>query len=65
MRNGKRSETPDAGVIPREIVLCGGGNHSSCPTVTITETEVAISDDYGGMVRLTREEFERLRAIRP
>ncbi len=43
--------------------LCGR-NGSCCPVVTQTsEQEYTISDDYGGVVRLTAEQVELLQSV--
>ena len=44
-----------------EITLCG--KPSCCPTVHVEEENVVLRDDYGGEVKLTQEEFERLKII--
>jgi hypothetical protein len=46
----------------RRIVLaCSHGGQ--CPVVEIGSSEVEVSDDFGGRVRLTRKQFEMLQGI--
>lgn len=42
------------------LTLCGSQNNENCPTVTITKSAVYINDDFGGQVRITREQFALL-----
>ena len=43
----------------REVVLCG--TSGCCPTVTFNDNEVVIKDDFGGLVKLTDEQFKELK----
>jgi hypothetical protein len=36
-------------------------NSSSCPEVTVNQDEVLIKDDFGGKVKLTKEQFSILK----
>ncbi len=40
------------------LTLCSPGH---CPTIAVGEKEVMFKDDFGGKVRLTREEFDILK----
>ena len=42
----------------KKIVLCTSKN--CCPVVEINNSEVFITDDYGGKVTLTKEELIKL-----
>ena len=44
----------------KTIVLCGGGRRC-CPEVNVGEEHIVITDDYGGSVKFTVEEFELLK----
>ncbi len=43
----------------RKFKLCSEGK--CCPEVTVKEDQVIITDDFGGKVRLTKEQFRILR----
>lgn len=52
----KKKYTEEKGV----VTLCGGGG--CCPTVDFTFPGIVIvRDDYGGKVRLTRDEWNMLK----
>ena len=38
-------------------ILCKKGSNCGCPTIHPTDEGYDITDDYGGKVRLTKEEF--------
>ena len=40
------------------LTLCNPGH---CPSLTVGEKEVVFKDDFGGKVKLTREEFDILK----
>lgn len=42
------------------VNLCGKGK-GCCPTIAVNSEEVTIEDDFGGKVKLTKEEFEILK----
>jgi len=44
----------------RTIVLCGKPR-GCCPEISIDENNILITDDYGGEVKFTTEEFELLK----
>lgn len=46
----------------KRYILCGGGK-PCCPEAIVYENDVVINDDYGGTVKMTREQFEILRNI--
>ncbi len=39
------------------IILCKCKKNSNCPTITPSEVGFDITDDYGGRVQLTKDEF--------
>lgn len=45
--------------IPETITLCRQG--SCCPTLTKTESEYILKDDYNGSVRLTEDQLTLLK----
>ena len=56
MKNSHVS-VPEKGV----VTLCGV--QGCCPTIDFTDSQnVILSDDFGGKVRLTRAEWEELKA---
>jgi hypothetical protein len=40
-----------------KTILCGCKKGSNCPTIHPTDEGYDITDDYGGKVKLTKEEF--------
>lgn len=42
-----------------KVKLCGGG--SCCPIVDVGDETTTISDDYGGSVKLSNEEWQILK----
>jgi hypothetical protein len=46
-----------------KIVLCGNPKGGCCPVVDISDNEnkVTITDDYGGQVRMTKEQYKLLK----
>jgi len=42
-----------------KIVLCGRAK--CCPTIETTEYGYEIKDDFGGIVKLTKEELNKLK----
>jgi|Laugresu1bdmlbdd_1035124.scaffolds.fasta_scaffold40075_4 hypothetical protein len=43
-----------------KYTLCGR-NGSCCPVITENENDISISDDFGGQIKLTKEEFIMLK----
>ena len=41
------------------ILFCGKGD--CCPVITLREKDIIIEDDFGGKVKLTKEQFEVLK----
>jgi len=39
----------------RRVVLCGSDTY--CPEVLVSHKEILITDDFGGKVKLTHEQF--------
>lgn len=66
MKGDKPQKTEDGAggtFQPQVVTLCGV--QGCCPTVTIEKNKVVITDDNGGEVNLTREEFGELLNIKP
>lgn len=42
------------------FLLCGNKRLPQCPTVDVNGVDVQISDDFGGTVKLTREQLDLL-----
>lgn len=47
--------------INETIKICG--SCASCPTITKVEEGIIIKDNYNGIVRLTKEESEKLKEL--
>lgn len=45
---------------PTVLTLCGSQNNENCPIVTISKSEVSITDDFGGQVHITIDQFRLL-----
>lgn len=39
------------------IIMCKKNSNCNCPTITPSEVGFDITDDYGGRVQLTKDEF--------
>ena len=46
-----------------KMMLCGG-RKKCCPSIEELGNGVTISDDYGGLVILTKKEFKELQSVR-
>jgi hypothetical protein len=47
----------------RTVVLSCGNHSGCCPKVIITDTEVMITDDFGGQVKLTRAHLAAIQKL--
>lgn len=56
------SENPQIAAAIQVFRLCD--HDSCCPEVRIGESEVTITDDFGGEVRITKAQFEQLQALK-